>query len=89
MQDLLKRLKKRDSQDYQDCLLLLLKLKTHEEEYLKLLANVEGEACFKRQEKQVWVCSNCGHIVVAEAAPEKCPVCDHAKAYFQIKAENF
>jgi rubrerythrin len=63
--------------------------KTHEDRYLKLLANVEGGACFKRPEKHVWVCSNCGHIVFAESAPEKCPVCDHEKAYFQIKAENF
>lgn len=63
--------------------------KTHEERYLKLLSNVENETCFRREEKQVWVCSNCGHIVFAKVAPEKCPVCDHPKAYFQIKAENF
>ena len=22
-------------------------------------------------------------------APEKCPVCDHPKAYFQLQADNF
>lgn len=63
--------------------------KTHEERYLQLLANVESETCFKREEKQVWVCSNCGHVVVAKAAPEICPVCDHARAYFQIKSDIY
>ncbi|MCI6769016.1 MAG: rubrerythrin family protein, partial [Bacteroidales bacterium] len=37
----------------------------------------------------IWECSNCGHIVVGKKAPELCPVCKHAKSYFQIKAENY
>ena len=24
-----------------------------------------------------------------ERAPEKCPVCDHPKAYFQLESDNF
>lgn len=63
--------------------------KGHEERYRKLLANVENEVVFEREEVQVWVCANCGHVVVGNEAPEKCPVCDHPKAYFQIKSENF
>ena len=63
--------------------------KTHEERYRKLLANVNGDVVFSRDEDTIWECSNCGHIVVGKKAPELCPVCKHAKSYFQIKAENY
>ena len=63
--------------------------KEHEERYLKLLANVEGGLVFSREGDAIWKCRNCGHIVVGKQAPEVCPVCDHAQAYFEIKAENY
>ena len=63
--------------------------KEHEERYRKLLANVEGGLVFSRDGDVIWQCANCGHIHVGKAAPEKCPVCDHPKSYFQLKAENY
>ena len=63
--------------------------KEHEERYRKLLRNIVDGKVFKREEKQAWKCANCGHIHYGEKAPEVCPVCDHAKAYFEIKAENY
>ena len=63
--------------------------KHHEERYRALLANIENDRVFKREEKQVWICTNCGKIVVSEKAPEKCPVCDHPQGYFQIRAINY
>ena len=63
--------------------------KEHEERYRKLLANLQEGKVFARSEKKVWVCANCGHIHFGEKAPEVCPVCDHPKAYFHIKAENY
>lgn len=63
--------------------------KHHEERYLKLLSNVEGGLVFSRDGDTMWQCSNCGHIVIGKKAPEICPVCSHAKAYFQILAENY
>ena len=63
--------------------------KEHEERYRKLLQNVKDKIVFSREGDCIWQCSNCGHIVVGKSAPEKCPVCDHPQAYFQIKAENF
>ena len=63
--------------------------KEHEERYLALLANIENDRVFKREEKQVWICSNCGRIVVAEKAPEKCPVCDHPQVYFELRSTNY
>jgi len=63
--------------------------KEHEERYLKLLKNVESKTVFKKTEKKVWICRNCGHIHDSESAPEKCPVCAHPQAYFELKAVNY
>ena len=63
--------------------------KHHEERYRALLKNVEAQEVFAKSEVKVWECRNCGHIVVGTKAPEICPVCAHAKAYFEIHAENY
>ena len=63
--------------------------KEHEERYLKLLENVKDGKVFEAGEVKIWKCRNCGHIVVGTSAPEVCPVCNHPKAYFEIKAENY
>ena len=63
--------------------------KTHEERYLKLLGNVKEKKVFSRDGDMIWVCRNCGHVVIGKDAPEVCPVCAHPQAYFEIKAENY
>lgn len=63
--------------------------KEHEARYRKLLENVEGELVFSKDGDKIWICRNCGHIVIGKDAPEVCPVCSHPKAYFEVKAENY
>ncbi len=63
--------------------------KEHDERYQKLLANINDGKVFKREEKVVWICRNCGHVYVGNEAPEICPVCAHPKKYFEIKADNY
>ena len=63
--------------------------KEHEERYRKLVQNIEEGKVFEYGDIKVWKCRNCGHIHVALKAPEVCPVCDHPKAYFELKAENY
>jgi rubrerythrin len=63
--------------------------KEHEERYRRLLDNVRGELVFSKDHDVIWQCSNCGHIVVGQKAPDECPVCNHPQAYFQVKAENY
>ena len=63
--------------------------KEHEERYQKLLENVEGDLVFSKDGDRIWKCRNCGHICVGKKAPEVCPVCNHPKAFFEIKAENY
>jgi len=61
----------------------------HEERYLTLLKNIENGAIFTKKEKSVWICRNCGHIVDNASAPQKCPVCTHPQAYFELRAINY
>ena len=61
----------------------------HEERYRKLLKNVEDKVVFSKDGDAVWVCRNCGHIVVGKQAPAMCPVCAHPQAYFELRSENY
>lgn len=63
--------------------------KAHEERYKKLLNNIEEGIVFKREDEEVWVCRNCGHLHYGKAAPEICPVCAHKQAYFMLKDTNY
>jgi rubrerythrin len=63
--------------------------KHHEERYKKLLDNIEKGIVFSRDDDRIWICRNCGHIVIGKVAPEVCPTCNHPKSYFEIKAENY
>ena len=63
--------------------------KAHEERYRKLLKNIEDKKVFSADGDTIWVCRNCGHIVIGKDAPETCPVCSHPQSYFEIRAENY
>ena len=36
-----------------------------------------------------FVCTICGYVHEGDTPPEKCPVCDHPRAYFQLEQNNF
>lgn len=61
----------------------------HEERYRRLLANIEEGIVFSREDDRIWVCRNCGHIVIGKKAPLACPVCAHAQSFFEIEAKNY
>ena len=63
--------------------------KQHEKRYLGLLANVEAGTVFKKKEKVVWRCRNCGYLHEGEEAPDSCPACTHPQAHFELLAENW
>ena len=63
--------------------------KSHEERYRKLLNNVEMQKVFEKSDEVMWVCRNCGHLVIGKKAPEVCPVCAHPKSYFEVRKENY
>ncbi len=61
----------------------------HEERYRRLLQNIEEGIVFSRDGDRVWVCRNCGHIVIGPKAPAACPVCAHPQSFFELRAENY
>lgn len=63
--------------------------KTHEDRYLALLANVQKDKVFAKDESTIWICLNCGYLSVGKCAPKVCPVCDHPQAYFEMVNKNY
>ena len=63
--------------------------KEHEERYRQLKQNIDDGKVFERDTEVEWVCSNCGYTYKGKKAYDSCPVCDHPKAYFEIRALNY
>lgn len=61
----------------------------HQARYKALLRNVESGQAFQKATSVRWRCRNCGHVHEGAKALEKCPVCQHPKAYFEIVPENY
>jgi rubrerythrin len=61
----------------------------HEKRYRKLLANVEQGHVFERDSPTKWKCRNCGYVFEGKSVPEKCPVCQHPKSYYELWCENY
>jgi rubrerythrin len=61
----------------------------HERRYLKLLENVTQGKVFKKKAPIKWKCRNCGFVFEGTEVPEKCPVCSHARSYFEVWCENY
>jgi rubrerythrin len=63
--------------------------KQHEKRYLDLVRNIEAGRVFKREERVVWRCRNCGYLHEGNEAPEVCPACAHPQAHFELLGENY
>ena len=82
-----------DEEGFKDvavCFRMIAKVeKAHENRYRKLYDNLEKGMVFKKGDKVVWKCINCGYLHEGDAALEKCPACLHPKSYFEIFVENY
>jgi len=63
--------------------------KEHEARYLGLLKNLQEGKVFKKDASIRWHCRNCGYVHEGKEAPDKCPVCSHPRAFFEVLAENY
>lgn len=63
--------------------------KAHEERYLAMVRNIERGEVFKKDGHVWWRCRNCGYVCELDAAPERCPACDHPRAHFEVKPTNW
>lgn len=61
----------------------------HERRYLRLLANVEQGKVFKKDAPVKWMCRNCGFVFEGTEAPDKCPVCQHPRSFYEVYSENY
>ncbi len=61
----------------------------HERRYSKLAESVAQGKVFKKDAPIKWKCRNCGYVYEGIQVPEKCPVCAHPKAYFEVWVENY
>jgi rubrerythrin len=63
--------------------------KQHEKRYNKLRDNVLKGEVFKKQQKVIWACMNCGYIYEGEEPPKKCPACGYPQSYYELVRENW
>jgi rubrerythrin len=63
--------------------------KHHEERYKKILKEVEAGTVFKKGKEVWWVCRECGYVYFGKEPPQKCPSCDHVRAFYQVKCEEY
>ncbi len=63
--------------------------KRHETRYNKLAQNIEEGKVFKKDEKVLWKCGNCGYVHEGVGALDKCPACVHPQSYFEVFVETY
>jgi rubrerythrin len=63
--------------------------KQHEKRYNDLMANIESDRVFKRDDEVVWRCRNCGYLHTGKEAPKECPACAHPQDHFELLGENY
>lgn len=56
--------------------------KYHGDRFGRFAQWLEEKKLYVSDVKTGWICLNCGYIYEGEAAPKKCPVCDHDQGYF-------
>ncbi len=61
----------------------------HESRYLGLAKTIEEGKVFKREDKVVWRCRNCGYLHEGTDAPGLCPACAHPQAHFEVHLEQW
>lgn len=61
----------------------------HETRYRRLAARVQEGTVFLRTAPQRWKCRECGYVHEGDEPPKVCPCCKHARAFYEIYAENY
>jgi rubrerythrin len=61
----------------------------HERRYNKLIEALQNKSVFKKSQKALWKCRNCGRVIEAVEAPAKCLACLHPQAFFELYADNY
>ncbi|MBW1890136.1 MAG: hypothetical protein JRI93_06370 [Deltaproteobacteria bacterium] len=60
-----------------------------EHAFLALAENIHSGRTFKREERMLWRCRNCGYMHAGSEAPSKCPACVRPSGHFELFCENW
>ncbi|MCK5218870.1 rubrerythrin family protein [bacterium] len=63
--------------------------KFHEIRYQTLADNIKADIVFKKPEKVMWTCRNCGYQHEGQEAPQECPACTHPQSYYELSCRNW
>ncbi len=65
--------------------------KEHEERFKRLLGELNNDTLYKSSDGSEieWKCQKCGNVEKRLEAPDKCPVCNHPKGYFERLSDNY
>jgi rubrerythrin len=63
--------------------------KHHELMFRELADNLVSGRAFKRQERVMWKCLNCGYLHEGTTPPDKCPACVKPPGYFALLDRNW
>lgn len=61
----------------------------HQARYAALLKEIEENRVFEKTETVKWRCRKCGLVYYGKSAIEKCPVCGHPRAHFEVVLEQY
>lgn len=63
--------------------------KHHADRFKAMLDTLEKGQLLKKDENMQWKCRECGYIHEGTEPPEVCPLCNHAKEYYELLCECF
>lgn len=61
---------------------------THAKMLKNYLDSVKNGTRYVGDPDTVWMCTNCGYMHSGKAAPDRCPLCGHPRAYFMRETGN-
>ena len=61
----------------------------HEKRFNALAGNIAAGTVFRKPNKVVWRCRNCGYLSEGTDAPKVCTACNHPQAHFELLGENY
>lgn len=63
--------------------------KHHADRFKKMLELLEGNSLLKKDTSIKWKCRECGYIHEGTDPPDKCPLCQHPKEYYEPLVEEY
>lgn len=63
--------------------------KHHADRFARILAHLQGNTLLRKDKAIKWKCRECGFVHEGNEPPYECPLCQHAKEYYEPVQEEF